>query len=153
MTGNWRDRFEPQRPIGSATSAPPMQPEPARAELAHDDGPDLDLSVYRPWTLQRGRSRPSMMIDFRRYDARSGMWSGWALSYPHLVGIQYTGARLLSLNFGARSVMVEGNGLDELVRHIQQGTVTAVQQFASEIWGAAPRSAVVTVIRDLENGM
>jgi len=151
MTGNnWRDRFEPQRDIGgSAMGAPPSPPHRSPDGEFEDDGVGVDPSAYQPWTLQRGRSRPSMMIDFRRYEPRSGLWSGWAFAYPHLVGIQYTGSRLLSLDFGSAHVVVEGDGLDQLARYIQQGTVLSVQEFAPMIWPTRPQSGLVSIIRQV----
>lgn len=115
MTGNWRDLFEERgRPAGGS-AAPPPRVEPDDVELAPD------LSVYRPWTLQRGSSRPALMLELRRYEPRSGLWSGWQLAYPTLVAAEYTGDRLLSLDFGTRQFVIEGRGLDELARHLQIG--------------------------------
>jgi hypothetical protein len=154
MTGNWRDRFEPQRDIGgSAMGAPPPMSaqRPPDAEL-DDDGPALDIAHYRPWTLQRGRSRPVMMLDMKRYDERSGFWTGWAVSYPHLIALQYTGDRLLSLDFGARQFIIEGDGLGELARHLQQGAVLTIHEYASSIWPTFNKDSCVRMIRQITAG-
>ena len=144
MTGNWRDRFEPQPGPGSA----------APQSMARTDGREpeseplgFDPHEYRPWILQRGRSRPAMMLELRRYEPRSGLWTGWALAYPHLIALEYTGDRLLSLDFGQRQFVIEGVGLDELARHIQQGTVLAVQEYAAALWASPNGAPSVTAIR------
>ena len=131
MDGNWRDMFEPNR-----RSVPPD-----RASLPHrepDDAdvgaPPLDVSEYRPWVLQRGRSRPPLMLDLRRFEAKSGLWMGWQVSYPHLVAVEYIGDQMLSLDFGLRQFMIEGRGLSELARHLQDGSVLAIQEYAKGVW-------------------
>lgn len=172
MNDSWRDRFAPRQPFqpppfpaepppGGAPrpgidAAPLVDPFGGEGALSprtpavppdDDDGRELDLTVYRPWIIQRVRSRPAMMLDLRRFDARSGLWSGCAVAYPCLVAIQYTGDKLLSLDFGARQFMIEGQGLDELLRHIQQGCVTAVQEYAPQLWPERPSGAMVAAIR------
>lgn len=143
MTGNWADTFGGGRngQRSSPASDDQARYEPDDIELAPD------LSAYRPWTLQRGRSRPTLMLELRRYEPRSGLWSGWQLSYPTLLAAEYTGDRLLSLDFGSRQFVIEGRGLDELARHLQQGNVIAIQEFASALWQRQPDGAVVGAIR------
>ena len=131
---HWTAMFEQSRHVGGAAS-PPAATAPARpAPEADDIELAPDMTVYRPWILQRGRTSPAMMLDLRRYEPRSGMWSGWAMSYPHLVALEYTGDRLLSLDFGQRQFALEGVGLDELAHQIQRGTVLSVHQFSVEVW-------------------
>lgn len=144
MSGsNWRDMFEePQRGGRSAPTAPAQQV--TQPEL--DDEPSVDLTIYRPWLLQRGRSRPAMMLDLRRYEPRSGFWSGWAVAYHQLQSVDYTGEQLVSLDFGDRQFMLEGQGLGELVRYLQLGSVVAIQEFAPMIWPSHSTS-VITAIR------
>ena len=146
---SWRRMFELQgRGVGRPpTGAPPpgRSPEPSFEEEASP----VDLSDYSPWTIQRGRSRPAMMLQLRRLEPKSGLWTGWGLSYPHLVALEYTGDRLLSLDFGSRQFMIEGRGLDELARHIQQGVVLSVQEYAPSIWPGRPEGQFITSIRQL----
>lgn len=150
--GNWRAMFEQPRhgaqPSGASASTAAPAGMPIDAPL---DDPALapDLSVYRPWILQRGGSRPCLMLDFRRYEPRSGLWSGWAIAYPYLVGMEYTGDRMLSFDFGKTQVMVVGNGLGELVRHIQQGNVIAVHEYAESLWPAPSGGPVVAAIQQV----
>ena len=144
MSGNWRDAFEErgQRHAPSInTGRSPAEPDDIA--LVHD------LTIYRPWTLQRGRSRPAMMLELRRYEPRSGLWTGWQLSYPTLLAIEYTGDRLISLDFGSRQFVIEGRGLDELARHLQQGSVMAIQEYAPVLWPARPEGGVISAIRKI----
>jgi len=60
------------------------------------------------------------------------------MSYPHLIAVEYIGDVMLSLDFGMRQFVIEGNGLIELARHLQQGTVLAVQEHMAAIWPAHP---------------
>lgn len=138
--GNWRAMFEQDRG-GRPQVAPPADP----GDIAADRQPARDLSVYRPWILQRGR--PSMMLEFRRYEPRSGLWSGWAVAYPQLIELEYTGGGMLSLDFGVRQFVLEGAGLDELARHLQLGAVVSVQEHAPSLWPELPSEGVVTAIR------
>jgi hypothetical protein len=147
--GNWRAMFEPERGAQRAEPSPAASAEPPPGPAVEDETRQLDLSVYRPWILQRGRSRPAMMLEFRQYEPRSGLWSGWAIAYPHLVGLEYTGDRMLSLDFGTRHIVIEGVGLDELARHIQQGAVVAIHEHAPTVWPERPGGSVVSAIRRL----
>jgi hypothetical protein len=176
MTGNWRDRFEPRAtPIPGNRPAygtePPPNPTPDRHEAPivdpfsgegalsparpqsappDDDGLALDMSVYRPWILQRGRCRPAMMLDLRRYEPKSGLWTGWAVSYPHLIAVEYTGDRILSLDFGARQFLIEGYGLFELASRIQEGVALGVYEYSAIIWPNCALGPVVTAIMPLK---
>ncbi len=146
---NWTAMFETparEQPV-------PTNPAPAAAET-YDDAELAapDRAEYRPWTLQRGRSRPAMLLDFRRFEPKSGQWSGTSIPYPHLAGMEYTGDTLVSLDFGARQVVIEGRGLDELTRHLQQGTVVAIQEYAASFWGRIAVGPVVTAIRLMAGG-
>lgn len=160
---NWRSMFErgrPERPPysgvppanvyddGHAPSAP-LSPEDMTDEaalaLAHD------AAEYRPWVLQRGRGQPPLMLDLRRYDARSGQWIGWQVSYPHLVAVEYTGDKMLSLDFGTRQFVIEGRGLLELPRLIQQGSVLALVEYSQARWpdyADGPRISAIKRISD-----
>lgn len=143
----WQDAFgrnigEPGRGIGG-------QPPMPRDELPEDGPPDLDLAEYKPWVLQRGRSRPAMMLHLRRFEPKSGLWMGWQLAYPHLIAAEYIGDRLLSLDFGSRQFIIEGTGLDELAHRLQDGTVLVVQEYDATVWPAhqGPR---ISSIRRIE---
>ena len=136
-TGNWRAMFEQSRHGGQSPGALPSMVAPAAVptDAPFDDAALApDPSIYRPWILQRGGSRPSMMLDFRRYEPRSGLWSGWAIAYPHLVGLEYTGDQMLSLDFSKSQIMIMGTGLDELVRHLQNGSVVSLQEYSHSVW-------------------
>lgn len=141
---NWTAMFEPS-PRGASAHAP--EAAPAMEEVT--ELPAHDTGGYRPWTLQRGSSR-ALMIDFRRYEPRMGRWNGWAIAYPQLVGIDYTGDALLGLDFGKVQVIVEGRGLDELARHLQQGTVIAIHEYAAPVWSQPGAGAMVSAIRKVE---
>lgn len=142
---NWQDMFEPRKTamvgqVSTATSATTAAPT--------DEGvPAPDLQVYHPWILQRGRSRPAMFLDFRRFDPKSGLLMGCQMSYPMLTSIEYTGDRLLSLDFGQRKFVIEGSGLIDLARHLQQGIVLAVQEFSEAVWKTTPVSVVTRIIK------
>ena len=148
---NWRGMFEQGRASGRCLGGDTMNapPPPKREEPPDDDALHLDLTDYKPWILQRGRSRPTMLLDLRRYEAKSGMWMGWQLSYPHLNAVEYIGDRMLSLDFGTRQFVIEGSGLDELVRHLQLGTVITIQEYNGTIWPARPSGAVITAINKM----
>jgi hypothetical protein len=105
---------------------------------------------YRPWVLQRA-ARPAMLLHLRRYDSKSGLWMGWQPSYPHLIAVEYVGDRMLSLDFGARHFVIEGNGLDELTTHLQTATVQMVQEYAPSLWGPKKTTASISAIRCLES--
>ena len=145
MSGNWRDQFEEER-----TGRPAVPPPPS---VVADDGEETgapDLAVYRPWIIQRGRTRPALLLNLRKFDPRSGLLIGWQASYPYLVAADYVGERMLSLDFGARKFVIEGTDLSELVRHLQQGTVLAIQEYSTKVWPQAPEGPIVTAINKVE---
>jgi len=141
MNGNWRDKFEQGRE-GQSPLAPPA--------IVDDDPVAPDNLQYRPWLIQRGRSRPALLLNLRRFDLRSGMMIGWQASYPHLIAADYFGERMLSLDFGTRHFVIEGTELGELVHHLQQGTVLAIQEYSSVVWPAQPTGAIVTKMVKIE---
>lgn len=174
---HWRQMFERDARGSSpraADAAAPPSPSPAFAG-GYDDGHDpaasgaaplspeavtdaaamalaLDAPDYRPWILQRGKTRPGLMLHLRRFDARAQQWQGWAVAYPHLVAVEYTGDRLLSLDFGARQFVLEGEGFGELIDHLQAGHVLCVQEFAPSVWAEAPSGPRVSAIRLVGGG-
>jgi hypothetical protein len=87
------------------------------------------------------------MLHLRRYEPRSGLWSGIQLSYPTLLAVEYTGDRLLSLDFGTRQFVIEGRGLNELARHLQRGSVITVQEYAPRVWASPPPGSLIAAIR------
>lgn len=105
-----------------------------------------DTAEYAPWVLQRGGSRPAMMLHLRRFEPKSGLWCGWEIAYPHLIAVEYTGDKMLSLDFGTRQFMLQGHGLDELVARLQQGTVLMVQEYCDKVWPARGAGGVVNSI-------
>lgn len=146
--GNWRSMFEQDRGGKPAGASPPHGEPPHKQPLDDDDGAMLDPSIYRPWILQRG-GHPAMLLHLRRYEARSGLWMGWQLAYHTLIAAEYVGERMLSLDFGSRQFMIEGHGLDELARHLQRGSVLALQEYAASIWPAGQAGPAVTAIKRL----
>lgn len=172
---NWRSMFErgrQDRPPGGGATQHPASPSPRQAastpSFGYDDGYDParhdaapmppqqvadeaamalaeDIQEYRPWILQRG-TRPLMMLNLRRFDAKAGHWMGWQVSYPHLIAVEYVGGKLLSLDFGTRHFVIEGTGLGELARHLQTGAVQAVVEYTPEAWVTPPEGAVIRAI-------
>lgn len=149
--GNWRAMFEPPR--GSEPPGPP--PAAAFDDATEDRPPQLDPRQYHPWTLQRGRTRPAMMLELRRFERRSGLWQGWVLSYPSLHAVEYMGERMLSLDFGPRKFVLEGDGLTELAARLQQGAVLAIQEYCEQVWPQHSAGPIISAIRrmGLENGV
>lgn len=146
---NWRDMFrDPQRDGQPPSQA--AQPPTTRDELPDEDGGALDLTEYKPWIVQRVRSRPALMLELRRYEPRSGLWSGWAMPYHSLYAVEYVGDRLLSLDWNARRFVIEGKGLEALARHIQRGTVETVLEYAPHVWAAQPVGSMVVAIREVK---
>lgn len=152
--GNWRAMFEqpaqgsPPPGASSRTTAPAQAP---REDPPDEEAVARDLSNYRPWILQRGPSRPAMMLELRRYEARSGLWQGWGLSYPSLQALEYLSDRIISLDFGTRQIVVEGRGLDVLARHLQEGIVAVITEHSSQLWPAMDKQ-FVSAIRIIEAG-
>jgi hypothetical protein len=144
MSGNWRDMFEGGRD-GRAVP-PPTSPVPEGGE----EPVATDLVVYRPWIIQRARTRPALLLNLRKFDPKSGLLLGWQASYPYLVTADYVGEQMLSLDFGRRQFVIRGNDLTELVRHLQQGTVLAIQEYSAKVWPELPPGPVVTAIDKVE---
>lgn len=144
----WQDMFEPRKAemVGGITTSTSV----GTAAPTDEGVPAPDLQVYHPWILQRGRSRPAMFLDFRRFDPKSGLLMGFQMSYPMLMSMEYTGDRLLSLDFGTKHFAIEGIGMIELARHLQQGIVLAVQEYSASVWKAKPATSVVTRIVKVE---
>lgn len=173
-SNHWRQMFDRDQRGGAqraADSRPAAQPSPPPP--SYDDGYDpaassppslppeaitdeaamalaLDAPDYRPWILQRGRTRPSLMLHLRRFDTRSRQWTGWAVAYPHLAAVEYQGSRLIALDFGTRHFMLEGEGLGELVERLQMGQVICVQEYAPSIWATPPTGPHILAIRMAE---
>lgn len=145
---NWRAMFEQPRPP-DAPPEPAVPPSIGDAS-GEDDSAVLDLTEYRPWILQRARTRPALMLELRRYEPRSGQWTGWAMAYHGLNAVDFVGGRMLALDFGARQYIIEGSGLDALARHIQQGTVLGIIEHHTALWPRPVDDAVVTAIRRVE---
>lgn len=147
--GNWRSMFEQPRRDGQPPGSPePAVHGPASPDAGLDDAEsDIDLRQYRPWILQRGRSRPPMMLELRRYDARAGHWQGWSMPYPNLYAVEFMGDRMLSLDFGVRQFVIEGRGLDVLAGHLSLGRVQRVVEYAAATWPHEPQGPVVSAIR------
>lgn len=142
--GNWASMFDTKGREG-----PPPAPDAGPFATIQDDLPPIDLNEYRPWMLQRGRTRPAMMLTFRQFDSKSCLWRGISLAYPSLFAVESIGDRMITLDFGTRHIIVEGRGLDVLADHLQQGTVLAIVEHSRSLW---PVTAVpiVTAIRSIE---
>jgi hypothetical protein len=146
--GGYDDGYDPSQPdLRGELPRPPLTPEEVTDEAAMALA--LDAPEYKPWVLQRGRGRPAMMLHLRRFEQKSGLWCGWQIAYPHLVAVEYTGDRLLSLDFGTRQFVVEGSGLHELARHLQIGSVLMVQEFARGIWSELSGISRIDAIKKL----
>lgn len=145
---NWRSLFD-QHPQRQGTLPPSAAEGPvAAASPETDDAAALDATDYRPWIIQRGRSRSVMMLHLRRFDPRTSMPMGWVLPYSSLYGIEYVGDRMLSLDFGVRQFVVEGRGLDGLLGALQSGSIQAVVEYCPALWPKSPDgAAIVTTIR------
>jgi len=149
MTGNhWTNMFEPQGRGSERAAAAPPPPSPTLREEPEEDVL-ADPTDYRPWVLQRGRSRPAMMLHLRRFETRSAMWMGWAVSYPHLAAVEYVGDRMVSLDFGMRQFVVQGQGLDQLIAPLQQGIVLALYEHSASVWARPPGGPIISSIRRL----
>lgn len=155
---HWRDRLTQQtrgtREVGGNSSPPSLPPAPAPSpgELPLDDELPLDMAEYRPWVLQRGRTRPAALLNLRWYDPRAGMWLGCAMAYPQLIAAEYVGERMVSLDFGKRQFVLEGEYLGELIRRIQDGSVIAIQEYAPAVWPQRPTGPCIASIRRIGPG-
>lgn len=92
--GKWLDEFLKRGPAGSSPAGATPVPEDAgvvsareEAQDEFDELPGIDPTNYKAFITQRGRSRPSMFLDLRTFDARSGVLQGTMLSYPTLTVI------------------------------------------------------------------
>jgi hypothetical protein len=126
---SWQELFDKKTGPGS-----PRAPADGSEEGADIAGPP-DPTEYRPWILQRG-GRPALFLDLRRFEPRTGILHGCQMSYPHLVSVDYVGDRLVHLDFGSRRYAIEGEGLCQLVSHLQQGQVLAIQEYSAQVWKA-----------------
>ncbi len=142
------DGYDPAREAGPTHPQEPLSSEDITDEAAMALA--LDATEYRPWILQRGRSRPAMMLHLRRYDSKTAQWMGWQVAYSHLAAIEYVGSKLVSLDFGARQFVIEGSGLDELARHLQTGSVLMMQEYAAGLCGQGSAGARIDAIRCTE---
>lgn len=142
------DGYDPAREADAAHQHAALSAEDITDETAMALA--VDAPEYKPWVLQRG-TRPLMMLHFRWFDPRAHLWSGCAVAYPHLIAFDYTGDTMLSLDFGSRQFMIEGTGLGELVRHLQQGTVLMVQEYASSQWPLHTQGGLIGSIKLLES--
>ncbi len=150
---HWRDRLLQQghgtREVGGSSSppSPPTAPAPPSPELPLDDDLPLDMAEYRPWVLQRGLARQAALLNLRWFDPRAGMWLGCAMAYPQLIAAEYVGERMVSLDFGKRQFVLEGEQLGELIRRIQEGSVIAIQEYAPAVWPQRPAGPYIASIR------
>jgi len=144
MSGNWRDMFEGGR------DGSPAPPSPSHSPEMEDEPVSAESGIYRPWIIQRARTRPALLLNLRKFDPKSGLLLGWQASYPYLVSADYVGEKMLSLDFGRRQFVIRGNDLTELVRHLQQGTVLAIQEYSAKVWPELPSGPVVTAIDKVE---
>ncbi|MES2988717.1 MAG: hypothetical protein V4808_12490 [Pseudomonadota bacterium] len=137
---NWQDMF-------GGSHRDPLGGMPPPIEREEDEPPVIDPTDYRPWHVQRVRSRPSMMLHLRRFEQRSDMWVGWALSYPSLLAVEYTGDQFVTLDFGSRHFVVEGIGLGALVAQLQSGSVLSLQEYSQVIWPMKPAGSIIRSIK------
>lgn len=148
MSGKWEDDFYKRRP---ASTQPVESREEAQDEF--DELPGVDPTSYKPFFVQRGRSRPAMFLDLRCFDARSGALKGTMLSYPQLVAIDYVDDHTILLDFGMRHVRIEGDGLAELIARLHSGNVSVIQAWSPKIWGERePTGPIVRAITHLGLG-
>ncbi|RYM05713.1 hypothetical protein [Sphingobium cupriresistens] len=129
------------------STGPTRTPAPPDDAALEDDVIAPDLRNYRPWIIQRGRSRSATMLGLRRFDPRGGHWLGFGLPYHGLFAVEYVGDKMVSLDFGMRQFVIEGRGLDELAQRIKQGSIATILEYAPAIWPDSPQGAIVTSIR------
>lgn len=140
----WGDKFSGT--AGEDTSSGgAVSPDEVENELT----PAPDPATYQPWILQRGRGRPAMFIDLRRFEPKTGTMSGSQISYPHLVAVEYTGDTMVSLDFGTRHFVIRGEGLYELVQRLQMGSVLALQEYSARVWPTKPAGPIITAIEKI----
>jgi hypothetical protein len=127
------------------------QSESARvSEVSDVHQLDPEPNEYRPWILQRGSGRPAMLLDLRRYDPKTGTLTGSLVSYPQLMAVDYWGDRVVTLDFGSRHYVIEGAGLGDLPRWLQQGAVLAIQEYSSKIWPRRGDGALISKIAEID---
>ena len=149
--GNWTSLFEDgrTRKPESSPSPAPVTAEPEKDEDVIDELRDLEKADYKPWVLQRGPSRPAMLLHLRRFEPKSGFWLSWQISYPHLIAAEFVGDRMLSLDFGTRQFVIQGEGLSQMSRHLQAGAVLLLQEYSTDIWKSRPPGAMIGAIQKL----
>jgi hypothetical protein len=148
--GGYDDGFDASRAQANGDMPqPPLTPEDITDEAAMALAGDT--AEYTPWVLQRGGSRPAMMLHLRRFEPKSGLWVGWEIAYPHLIAVEYIGDKMLSLDFGTRQFMLQGLGLDELVARLQQNSVLMIQEYCDKVWPTRGSGGVITAIAKLGN--
>ncbi|RJG55395.1 hypothetical protein D0Z70_08270 [Sphingobium terrigena] len=91
------------------------------------------------------------MLGLRWYEAKAGFWSGCGMPYFMLQAVEYTGDRMVSLDFGTRQFVIEGCGLDVLARRIKEGSALAVVEYAPAVWPQRPERPIVTAIRRMNS--
>lgn len=126
----WGDMYGAK---AAASASASTQKEDAQDDF--DTLPGVDPTIYRPFFQQRGRSRPSLFIDLRVFDERSGNLKGTMLSYPQLVAVDYVEDHTILLDFGMRHVRIEGDRLGELIARLHTGTISVIQAYSKKIWG------------------
>jgi hypothetical protein len=136
MTNNWTEMFERRQP-DELRMTPPSYDGSEEPEWA----PPPDPKEYRPWIMQRG-GRPSMFIDLRRFEPKTGTLTGCLMSYPALIAVDYIGDCMLALDFGVRKFVLEGDGLGDLVPRLQNGMVIVLQEFSPKLWNSTAGAVI-----------
>lgn len=150
---HWRDMLNhPARSVPHHLGGDPAMLARASAERDDDDDLMLDMDVYQPWLLQRGRTRPATLLDLRWYDKRGSLWLGCAIAYPQLVAADYTSDKMLSLDFGKRQFILKGVGLDALLHRLCDYSVIAIQEYAPTIWPQRPSGPMIASIERVGAG-
>lgn len=129
---NWEDLHK--RRAGTAP-AEPLAAAKEQAQDEFDELPGVDPKEYHAFIVQRGRSRPSLFLDLRSFDERSGALKGTMLSYPQLLAVDYVDDHTILLDFGMRHVRIEGEGLAELIARLHSGSVSVIQAYSKKVWG------------------
>jgi hypothetical protein len=134
-----------QELLTKRTAVPENDLSAGAVDVVEELAPPPDPAQYQPWLLQRG-GRPTMFLDLRRIEHRTGEFIGTLLSYPHIVAVDYLGGHMLALDYGVRHYVIEGTGLAELSRRLQTGSVVAIQEFSPKVWTSSPSGSVVSKI-------
>lgn len=130
----WQDEFFKRKPGTAASETAPDSPKDAALD-EFDELPGVDPTTYKAFIVQRGRARPSMFLDLRSFDVRSGVLQGTMLSYPQLLAVDYVDDHTLLLDFGMRHVRIEGERLAELLQRLHSASVSVIQAWSPKIWG------------------